>query len=52
MKPCQTLNKAPERGGKQGTKGKDPCPGQRTKMVNKVGKEEDWEKVIQSTSLS
>jgi len=30
--------KHPKEGGKQGRKGEDPCPGQKTKMVNKVGK--------------
>jgi hypothetical protein len=30
--------KHPKEGENKETKGKDPCPGQKTKMVNKVGK--------------
>jgi hypothetical protein len=37
--------KAPNKRGKQGTKGKDPQPNQKTKTLNQGGNKEKWQKI-------
>lgn len=38
-------SKAPNKGGKQGTKRKGPWPNQKTKTPNQGGKKEEWQKI-------